>query len=49
MKWFSKFVGMAVHKETIAVSVAQAAGEVRYMGAIANPARAITKRVRQPR
>jgi hypothetical protein len=32
-----KFVGLDVHKATIAVSVAEAnGGEVRYMGEIAN-------------
>jgi hypothetical protein len=37
VKQFSKFVGMDVHKATIAVSVADAGrGEVRYIGEIAN-------------
>jgi flagellar basal body P-ring protein FlgI len=38
MKEFSKYVGLDVHKETIAVSVAEAnGGEVRYLGEVANP------------
>ena len=37
MKEFSKYVGLDVHKETIAVSLAEAGGrEVRYFGEIAN-------------
>ena len=33
MKEFSKYVGMDVHKETIAVAVAEfEGGEVRYLG-----------------
>jgi hypothetical protein len=39
MKEFSKYVGLDVHQETIAVSVAEAhGGEVRYFGEIANTA-----------
>jgi transposase len=35
MKEFSKYVGLDVHKETIAVSVAEAdGGEVRYLGCV---------------
>lgn len=50
MKQFSKFVGMDVHKATIAVSVAEAnGGEVRYLGEIANTAEAVTKLVKQLR
>jgi hypothetical protein len=47
VKQFSKFVGMDVHKATIAVSVADAnGGEVRYVGEIANTPEAIEKLVR---
>jgi transposase len=50
MKEFSKYVGMDVHKETIAVSVAEAnGGEVRYFGEIANTPEAMEKLVRQLR
>jgi transposase len=50
MKEFSKYVGLDVHKETIAVSVAEAnGGEVRYVGEIANTPEAIDKLVRQLR
>jgi transposase len=46
----SKFVGLDVHKATIAVSVAESGqGEVRYIGEIANTAEAIIKLVRQLR
>ena len=48
MKQFSKYVGLDVHKETIAVSVAPASGgEVRYFGQIANTPEALTKLVKQ--
>jgi transposase len=50
MKEFSKYVGLDVHKETIAVSVAQAnGGEVRYLGDIANTPEAMVKLVKQLR
>jgi transposase len=46
VKQFSKFVGIDVHKATIAVSVADANGcEVRYVGEIANTPAAIEKLV----
>lgn len=47
---FSKYVGLDVHKETIAVSVAEAnGGEVRYWGEIANTPEAVEKLIRQLR
>jgi transposase len=50
VKQFSKFVGLDVHKATIAISVADAnGGEVRYVGEIANTPEAIEKLVRQLR
>ena len=50
MKEFSKYVGLDVHKETIAVAVAEAnGGEVRYLGEIANTPEAIDKLVKQLR
>ena len=50
MKEFSKFVGLDVHKETIAVSVAEGnGGEVRYLGEITNTPEAIEKMVKQQR
>lgn len=50
MKKLSKYIGMDVHKETIAVSVAEAdAGEVRYHGEIANTSIAIEKLFRHLR
>lgn len=47
MKEFSKYVGLDVHKETIAVSVAERGGEVRYVGEIANTPEAMAKLVSQ--
>lgn len=50
MNQFSKYVGMDVHKATIAVSVAEAnGGEVRYHGEIENTGDAVAKLVRQLR
>jgi transposase len=50
MKEFSKYVGLDVHKETIAVAVAEAGGgEVRYVGEIASTPEAVEKLVRQLR
>lgn len=50
MKDCSKYVGLDVHKETIAVSVAEGGGgEVRYLGEIANTPEAIGKLVLQLR
>ena len=48
MKEFSKFVGLDVHKETIAVSVAEGnGGEVRYVGEIPNTPEAVVKLIRR--
>ena len=48
MKEFTKFVGLDVHKETIAAGVAEArGGEIRYMGEIANTSDALAKLVGQ--
>lgn len=45
---FIKYVGLDVHKETIAVSAADGGGgEPRYLGGIANTAQALEKLVRQ--
>ena len=50
MKEFSKYVGLDVHKERIAVSVAEGnGGEVRYVGEIDNVPEAIEKLVKQLR
>ena len=50
MTKFNKYVGLDVHKETIAVSVADAAGgEARYFGEISNTPGAVEKLVKQLR
>jgi transposase len=47
MKQFSKYVGLDVHKATVAVAVAEAhGGEVRYFGEISNTPEAIQKLVK---
>jgi transposase len=48
MKQFSKYVGLDVHKETLAVAVAEGdGGEVRFFGEIVNTPEAIQKLVSQ--
>jgi len=47
MKKYSKYVGLDVHKETIAVAIAEADGEVRFLGEIPNTPEAVVKLVRQ--
>jgi transposase len=48
MKKFSKCIGLDVHKETIAVAVAEAyAGEVQFFGEIVSTPEAILKLVGQ--
>ena len=50
MNDFSKYVGLDVHKETIAVAVADGnGGEVRYYGEIANTPDEVLKLVRRLR
>ncbi|WUR11599.1 IS110 family transposase [[Empedobacter] haloabium] len=47
MEQFIKNVGLDTHKATIAVSVADSEGELRYMGEIPNTSEAIAKLVKQ--
>jgi len=50
MEQSTKFIGVDVHKATLAVAVADGGGgEVRYMGEIANTPEAVAKLVRQLR
>ncbi|GAB7547461.1 hypothetical protein [Cupriavidus sp. 8B] len=44
---FSKYVALDVHQEKIAAAVAQAGGEVRYVGEIVNTPKAVKKLVTQ--
>jgi transposase len=48
MKQFSKYIGLGVRKETIAVAVAEADGsKVRFFGEIVNTPEALDKLVKQ--
>lgn len=47
MNKFSKYAGLDVHQETIAVAVADTGGDVRYVGEIVNTPEAIKKLVTQ--
>ena len=47
MKEKVRFLGMDVHAETIAVAVAEANGEVRSLGTIANRAESVRKLVQK--
>jgi transposase len=47
MKDFNTFIGMDVHKETIAVAMGEKQGTPRYYGEIANTTEAITKLVKK--
>jgi hypothetical protein len=43
----TRFFGLDVHKDTIAVAVAEPSGEVRSLGTIPNEAEAIARLVRR--
>ncbi len=48
MEQSSKYIGLDVHKETIAVAVANGtSGEVRFVGEIVNTPEAINKLIKQ--
>jgi transposase len=47
MKDFTTFIGMDVHKETMAVAIAEKHGTPRYYGEIANTTEAIIKLVKK--
>ena len=47
MKHDTRFLGLDVHKETIAVAVATADGEVRSLGVIPNRPDAVRRLVKQ--
>ena len=47
MKKSMRFLGLDVHAETIAVAVAEASGEVRFLGTIPNRLEAVRRMVRK--
>jgi transposase len=47
MKNFTTFIGMDVHKDTIAVAIGERYGTPRYYGEIANTSEAITKLIKK--